>query len=197
MFLSAFIVDWLNGYPTPRFKLCKSANHYLGVCSGLVILSTLSNMARSRYTRPGVQKLTQLCGPAVAYPLNLEYVYQDARAAYLDIHEFLCCLIFTVQKFSLLLLPIRHSIFLLSFTMRSCHKALVLAFAIVISFWVSFVFGGKQTRFNDWHYDYNTLSYGLNRDGPHGSYGKIPSTFKSSRGYTQQQLMGVDETNYR
>lgn len=80
---------------------------------------------------------------------------------------------------------------------RSCHRALLLAVAIVLSFWISFVFGGKQVQFNDWHYDYQVLSYGLNRPEKHDDLGKIPSQFISSRGWPQRRVKVRDEMGYR
>lgn len=80
---------------------------------------------------------------------------------------------------------------------RSCHRALLLALAIVFSFWISFVFGGKQVQFNDWHYDYRVLSYGLNRPEKHDNLGKIPSQFVSSRGWPQRRMKLLDDMAYR
>ncbi len=79
--------------------------------------------------------------------------------------------------------------------MRSCHKALLLALAVVVSFWVSFVFGGRQAKFNDWHYDYRVLSYGLNRPEKHDNLGRIPPKFQSSgryKYYGHQEVLGEE-----
>lgn len=85
-----------------------------------------------------------------------------------------------------------------SMAMRSCHKALLIAGILVVSFWVSFIFGGKQAQFNDWHYDYQVLSYGLNRPEKHDSLGRIPSKFKSTRGgWTDQYAIQPNEMAYR
>lgn len=80
--------------------------------------------------------------------------------------------------------------------MRACHKALLLATVLVISFWVSFIFGGTQAEFNDWHYDYRVLSYGLNRPEKHDSLGRIPAKFKSTRGYGNQYAINADDMAY-
>lgn len=81
--------------------------------------------------------------------------------------------------------------------LRSCHKAVLLALAIVLSFWLSFAFGSKQVQFNDWHYDYRVLSYGLNRPDKHDDLGKIPPKFISSRGWPEHRLRIQEEMAYR
>jgi len=77
--------------------------------------------------------------------------------------------------------------------MKRCHKALLLAFAIVISCWVSFIFGGKRAQFNDWHYDYQVLSYGLNRPDKHDHLGPVPPKFHSSGRYQYYGLMSPEK----
>lgn len=64
----------------------------------------------------------------------------------------------------------------------SRQRALLLALAVIISFWISFVFGGHQADFNDWHYHYHVMSYGLNRPEKHDQFSTTPQRFESSRG---------------
>lgn len=64
--------------------------------------------------------------------------------------------------------------------MKTWHMVLLLAFAMAISCWLSFAFGGYQARFDDWHYDYDVLSYGLNRPEKYDDLGSIPAEFRSS-----------------
>lgn len=80
---------------------------------------------------------------------------------------------------------------------NTCHRVFLLALAMVASFWVAFVYGGHQPKFNDWHYDYRIVSYGLNRPEKLDSLGKIPAKFESSRGDRTLFIPQADGLAYR
>lgn len=94
----------------------------------------------------------------------------------------------SVCRHSCLLAPVSRSQVAHLQGMKPFLKALALAFAMVMSLCLSITFGGRETDWNDWHYDVNMLSYGWSRDSPVAHFaGKTPAFFSSLEGRLARQ----------
>lgn len=108
-----------------------------------------------------------------------------ACAIYLNIHESLSSSLKLSRSFPQYLQSVTSCSQPLN--MRSCHRAFLLAVAIVVSFWISFTFG-KGAQFDDWHYEYKVLSYGPSREEKFDNFPRTPAKFISTGNSRRNQV---------